>query len=559
MADDIYDLIVVGSGAAGLTAATVAAVRGRRVLLIESGAQIGGTTAISGGMVWIPGNGKVAGSDAAQDVLAARQYLRSSLPNDADWAMVDAFLSSGPAAIRFLEDHTALRLQPVSRYPDYYPDRPGATSGGRVLEPVPFDGTTLGRHFAMLRDPLPEFTLFGGMMIAREDIPHFRKIGRSLASTIRVARLIARYARQRLASPRGTSLVLGNALVARLFRSAVDHGVTIWTGTAAVGLIRLDGRVRGVEIERSKTGKLVIESRNGVVLATGGLSHDLDLRANILPPAGAQLSATFASDAAKGGVRLAGQVGGAFRRFGNNAFWVPVSRFRRADGRPANYPHTVTDRGKPGLIAVNGEGVRFVNEALSYHEFGLAQLRASNRAIPGWLICDRRFLWRYGLGRIKPFTLSLGRYRREGYLKYGHTISALAEAIGLPPGRLEATVAAYNLDARQGRDTAFGKGSDIYQQHLGDAEAQPNPCLAPVEHAPFFACAVVPADLGIAAGLMTDPQARVLDEHGHAIPGLFACGNDMASVMAGAYPGPGITLGPALVFGYLAGIASAGE
>jgi succinate dehydrogenase/fumarate reductase flavoprotein subunit len=212
----------------------------------------------------------------------------------------------------------------------------------------------------------------------------------------------------------------------------------------------------------------------------------------------------------------------------------------------------VTDRSKPGLIAVDQRGKRFVNEALSYHEFVRAQLRRGAQAVPAWLVCDRRFLWRYGLGAVRPFTRRLGRHLASGYLRRAETLVDLAHGLGLPAQEFDATVAAWNHDARRGLDTRFGRGGDIYQRHLGDAEHQPNPCVGAIEAPPFYAVAVQPADLGMAAGIVTDEHARVLAADGQPIAGLYACGNDMQSAMNGAYPGPGITLGPALVFGYIA-------
>jgi succinate dehydrogenase/fumarate reductase flavoprotein subunit len=234
----------------------------------------------------------------------------------------------------------------------------------------------------------------------------------------------------------------------------------------------------------------------------------------------------------------------------NNAFWVPSSRFVREDGTPAVYPHTVTDRGKPGVIAVDGRGKRFVNEAQSYHEFVQAMFRAD--AIPAWLVCDRDAMWRYGLGAIRPFTRKLSPYLDGGYLKSAQSPTLLAQAIGIDAAGFEATIHRFNADAREGVDREFGKGGNAYHKYVGDAAHLPNPCLAPIESAPFYAVAVYPGDLGTSAGLVTNEHAQVLDGSGRVIAGLYACGNDMSSMMKGAYPGPGITLGPALVFGYLA-------
>jgi succinate dehydrogenase/fumarate reductase flavoprotein subunit len=239
---------------------------------------------------------------------------------------------------------------------------------------------------------------------------------------------------------------------------------------------------------------------------------------------------------------------------------VPASTFVRADGSRGVFPHTVTDRAKPGLVAVAADGRRFVNEAVSYHAFVRAQLAAADRAVPAFLVCDAHFLWRYGLGKIRPFTRDVEAEVASGYLKRADTIAGLAEKIGVPAAALGDTIATYDHHAAHGEDPEFGRGRDVYQRALGDADHGPNPCVAPIAKAPFHAVEVRPADLGMSAGLLTDAQARVLDTDGRPIPGLWACGNDMASIMEGAYPGPGITLGPALVFGWIAGrTAASGE
>ncbi|HVO08602.1 MAG TPA: FAD-dependent oxidoreductase [Burkholderiaceae bacterium] len=547
-----FDVIVVGAGAAGMTAACVAAAERQRVLLVEQASLVGGTTAISGGMVWIPVNHKMAEAGQPDSAAAALDYLRATVPSDADPAPLAAFVARGDEALRYLESRTALRLRPVMRYPDYYPDLPGATLGGRVLEPMPFDGRVLGEQFAWLRPPLPEFLVFGGMMVHRSDMPHLRRATRSPASAWRVARLLARHALERTRASRGTTLHLGNALAGWLLHSALELGVELRRDTAVSSLLVEGGRVVGIDaVCRGASRRLT--ARRGVVLACGGMSRDASLRQRYLPPLAGPLSAAVCDGPARSGARLAQTVGAQLSRGSSRqALWVPGSALTRPDGTSGVFPHTVTDRGKPGLIAVDHHGRRFVNEALSYHEFVLGQLRAGTSAIPAFLICDRRFLWRYGLGAVRPFTLSPAPYVARGYLKCADTLAGLAEVLGVPSGEFAQTVAAFNAGAARGVDTLFGRGGDAYQRHLGDADHQPNPCVAPIDRPPFYAVAVAPADLGVAAGLVTDADARVLDETGRPIAGLYACGNDMQSVMNGAYPGPGITLGPALVFGYLA-------
>lgn len=568
------------------------------MLLAEGSPYIGGTTAISGGMVWIPGNHLMAQAGRPDTLEAARAYLAATVPPEPDpaaAAALEAFITRGDEALRYLQARTSLRLRPVMTYPDYYPNLAGATPGGRVLEPMPFDARTLGKWFGALRPPLPEFLLFGGMMVHRSDIPHLRRASKSAASAWHVGQLLLRHLFERLMAPRGTTLHLGNALAGWLLRSALEMGVDIRTGTAVWRLLREEngsvaGRIVGAELVAG--GRTwTATARRGVILASGGLSHDTDLRHRYVPAAVGDLSATVNGRAPKSGAALAQAVGAQLSRGTlRQGLWVPGSVFTRADGSRGVFPHTVTDRGKPGLIAVDQQGRRFVNEAVSYHQFVLGQLAAGPQAVPAWLVVDGRFLWRYGLGSLRPFARKavVEAQVASGYLRRGDTLAELARAIGIEPaGALEETVQAFNAGAREGQDRQFGgeggdgaggaegsvgssgqsglsgaggRGSDIYQRHLGDAEhGGPNPCVAPIETPPFYAVAVRPADLGMAAGIVTDADARALDDEGRPIPGLYACGNDMQSVMNGAYPGPGITLGPALVFGYAAGRGVAGK
>jgi len=542
---DRYDVIVLGAGAGGMTAAASAAALGLRVLLLEKTPLVGGTTAISGGMVWAPANDKSASVGWPDTLEAARLYLAATVSGEHNAAVRDSFLRHAARAMAWLEAQGILHLQPVALYPDYYPTLPGAALGGRVLEPVSFDARSLGPDFALLHPPLPEFTAFGGMMVPRADLVHFRNIGRSWRSTLRVAALLSRHASQRLSHPRGTSLVLGNALAAHLLLALRRLRVELHVAHTAERLLLEGDRVCGVVV----AGRALRASR-GVVLATGGFSHSQEWRREVLPRGAGQLSAAHPDNTADG-FALATAAGALVERRGEGgAFWAPVSRFTRHDGTVALFPHTVTDRGKPGAIAVNGRARRFVNESLSYHEFVRAMLRDGNP--PVHLIVDAHFVWLYGLGAIRPFTLSLRDWQRIGYLTEAADIRGLAQALHLDAAQLADTVERFNRFARVGTDPDFHRGEDAYQRYLGDPQHAPNPCLRPLERSPFYAITLYPADLGTSAGLATDASARVLDTDGVSIPGLYACGNDMNSVMNGAYPGPGITLGPALTFGFLA-------
>ncbi len=553
---DQFDVIVLGAGAGGMTAAAVAAVHRMRVLLLEKAPVVGGTTAISGGMVWVPNNPKMQAAGRSDSRAAAETYLAGTVPGPADDPLRTAFLDHANAAIAFLEANTSVRLRPVPTYPDYYPDLPGATLGGRVLEPVPFDARMLGRQFKLLRKPLPEFMLFGGMMLERSDVPHFRRALRSPRSALRVARLLLRYAKERCFLERGATLCLGNALVARLLHSLRELPVELRCGVDSTGLVVENGAAVGVTV----AGR-TLRAHRGIVLATGGFSHDPALRALLLPPK-AGMSSAASPDNTGDGIRFGLAAGGQLGEgIAGNAFWTPVSCFRRKDGSDGVFPHILTDRAKPGMIAVYQAGMRFANEAVSYHAFVQAMFRADNASpsIPAYLVCDRNAIWTYGLGIVKPFTLSLRQPIESGYLLQADSIAALAARLGIDAEAFGRTVGEYNHDAAEGHDRAFGRGGDAYQRHVGDADHAPNPCVAPIVTPPFYAVTLRPGDLGTAAGLVTDAAARVLGADGAPIRHLYACGNDMTSLMRGAYPGPGITLGPALTFGYLAARDIAGS
>ena len=556
-AADTYDVIVLGAGAGGMAAAVVAANEGLDTLLLEKTEYVGGTTAVSGGMVWVPNNAKMAGAGLPDALEEAQKYLDATAGaenGDTDSAELRrVFLDAAPDAIDYLDRNSQVQLVPLTFYPDYYPDLPGATQGGRVLEPMAFDARELGESFKMLRPPLPEFTLLGGMMVARPDIVHFRRIFKSPLSVLRVARLVAAYAWQRTRLHRGANLVLGNALAGRLLKSLLLLGVEIRRNTVTRRLLEEDGRITGVEIE-TPGGVQRIKARRGVVLAAGGFSHDAALRGLLLPSEAGMHSAAAPGNTGDG-VNLALSAGGEVPNDNaSNAFWAPVSHFTRADGSAGVYPHTVTDRGKPGMMAVNGDGRRFTNESNSYHEFVKAMFRSHNQspAIPAHLICDHQSLWQYGLGAVKPMCLRLAPYLDSGYLIQAQNLDQLAQRIGVPGRHLKETIATYNADAERGEDSAFGRGGNPYHKYVGDPGHQPNPCMRPMATTPFYAVALYPGDLGTAAGARTGGNGEVLNQNGDAIPGLYACGNDMNSVMGGSYPGPGITLGPALVFGYLA-------
>ena len=555
------DVLVIGSGAAGLAAAVTAAHYGCKVIVAEKASVFGGTSAWSGGWLWIPRNplARAAGIDEPPD--GPREYLRSELGNRYGDPRVAAFLDKGPEMVSFFQDHTEVRWVDGNRVPDFH-DTPGALKGGRSVTAAPYDGRRLGPWIDKLRPPLDVASLWGMGLASGADIGHFFKATRKPRSGLYAAGRLVRHFRDLALHRRGMHLVNGNALVARLLRSALDLGVSMMEQAPAKELLRNGDRVVGARLGKEGADTIVHAAR-GVVLATGGFPHDRDRLTALAGSAGGgegHFSAAPRSNTGDG-LRLGETVGATVSADLASAMALaPVSLVTRPDGSVAHFPHLI-ERAKPGIIAVNASGRRFVNEADSYHDFTKALLDATPQASApvAWLIADHKAQRRWGLGWAKPFPFPLGPAIRSGYLKRGRTLAELAAVCGIPEAALNDTVATFNRHAERGEDPEFGRGQSAYNRVQGDADHAPNPSLAPLAHGPFYAVKIVPGSLGSFAGLRTDPQARVLDAGGEAIPGLFAVGNDMSSIMGGNYPSGGITLGPGMTFGYIAGRVLSGQ
>ena len=552
--DDEYDVVVVGSGAGGLSAALTAAAEGLRVLVVEKTDRIGGSTAVSGGAVWAPLNAQtmqVGHPDTAERV---RTYMRNVVGDAAPLAMQNAFLDAAPEMVEWFEAHTEVKLAARTYSPDYYPDRDGAALGGRSLDPLMFDGRLLGEHFRHLRDPLPEFMVLGGMMITMTDAKHLLAVTRSFKSWREGMKLVLRYFSDRLRGHhRGTRLVLGNALAARLFKSAIDRGIPYWLNAPLRQLHLEAGRVVGVTVARD--GQPVsVRARRGVVVATGGFPWNDSLRQTHYPQPTGPWSMVPQGNSGDG-IERAREVGATLGSgHVSPAFWAPVSILKRPDGSELRYPHLVWDRAKPGLMAVNGAGERFVNESTSYHEFvnGMYRSHQTVPTFPAYLVCDSTFMERWGLGLALPGGRPREHLVRAGYLFKADSLDALASRLGIDAAALTRSAERFNRWAETGRDEDFGKGSTVYNQYLGDADHRPNPCLGPLHQGPFYAVKVYAGDIGTALGIRCNENAQALDAQGEPIAGLYAAGNDMHSVMGGQYPAPGITLGPAMTFGWIA-------
>ena len=545
--DAACDLLVVGAGGAGLATALFAALQGADVLLVEATGHIGGTTALSAGTTWIPGT-RVGAQVNPQDTLAeAARYLDNAIGQRTPAALRQVFLDNGNATVEELAARSEVKFRPYARHPDYISDLGGSTVNGRALDPLPFDGRKLGGLFALLRPPIPEFTVLGGMMVDRTDINHLLGMTGSLASLRHAVGILARHGRDRLRHPRGTRLVMGNALVGRLLYSVAQHThVALALDTRLAELRHGPEGVTAAVLQQGELRRMV-RVRGGVVLASGGFSRHPERRARLLP--GADIGWSPLAPGTTGETHALAEAVGA--HYGQGAmspsYWAPVSRRQRPNGSGAVFPHFVMDRAKPGMLTVNAAGERFVNESTSYHLFGLAMRQTG--AVPAFLVCDAEALRKYGLGMVRPGGKGLAPFLADGYLVRADTLADLARQLALAPTTLAATVERFNGHAASGSDPDFHRGETAYQRNLGDAAwPGPNPCLGPLVQGPFYAIRLWPGDIGAAQGFSTDGDARVLDAGGTAIAGLYAVGNDMHSIMGGVYTAPGITIGPGLVF-----------
>lgn len=545
-----HDLIVVGSGAAGLSCAITAKKRGLDVVVIEKEPLFGGTTALSGGVLWIPLGPHGRQQNPADTREAVRRYMREETGAFYDEAAVDAFIENGPRMVEFFERETAMQFVPTL-YPDYHPDVPGGVDIGRSILAKPFDIRELGADMARLKPPLKTITFIGMMFnSSNADLKHFFQATKSLTSFLYVARRLATHLKELALYRRGIHVTSGNALAARLAKSALDLGIPVLTSTPATSLVMEGEAVRGVRSHDS-----TFTARHGVVLACGGFPHDVKRIAQAYPHVarGHQHLSPTPTGNTGDGVALAEQAGGvADIRYRDSAAWMPVSRVDYGNGEVGVFPHLL-DRYKPGVIGVLRNGRRFTNESNSYHDVGAAMIEACRGMdeTAMWLVCDKTTLAKYGLGFVKPAPMPIGRFLRNGYLVRGNTLTELAKNAGIDAAALEQTVKDFNVGAVHGEDPAFGRGRTSFNRYLADPAHQPNPCVAPVQTGPFYAVKVIMGDLGTFDGVRTAVTGDVLRRDGSPIAGLYAVGNDRASVMGGNYPGAGITHGPNMTFGFV--------
>jgi succinate dehydrogenase/fumarate reductase flavoprotein subunit len=564
MAKDLEcDVLVAGSGASGFAAALTAAIDGLEVIMVEKAEVFGGTTCFSAGVIWIPSSRQAREAGITDDRDSVLDYLQAEAGNRLDRDKAESFTDNAASILEWFEANSHLSYMLSPAWSDYHPGQPGASKGGRSLGPRPFDGRTLGKWFDKLRPPIKTTTILGGMMVGREDLPQFFTMTKKLSSATHVSKLFLRYAKDRLSYSRGTRLSNGNALIAMLARSAFERGVKLLLKTPMAELTTESGRVSGAVVDAPE-GRMTIRARKGVVLACGGFPANDELRARLYEhvAAGKNHQTLAPAENTGDGIKLGRMLNVAVvEGQAQPAAWVPISLVPQPDGTTIPFPHFI-DRGKAGYIAVDKRGRRFINEAMSYHDFVPAMVEAcrDDLEVHSYLICDTTAIRAYGLGAAPPLPGRLGPHIASGYIKQADTLAALAAQCGIDEQGLSRTVALLNEGAPKGEDPEFGKGTDPYQRFNGSIGHGPNPCVAAIERAPFYAIRLVPGDIGTFIGMRTDAHARALDTAGQPVSGLYVVGNDAASFMGGTYPGAGITLGPALVFGHLAArhIASGG-
>ncbi|MGO4631208.1 FAD-dependent oxidoreductase [Streptomyces sp. 2RAF24] len=541
--DHTYDVVVVGSGAAGLAGALTARLRGLTALVVEKTDVYGGSTALSGGAIWVPGNFHLDAAGLGDTPEKARAYLDATVGDRVPAERKDAYLTHGPRMVREFHDRTAVRFVYTPGYSDYYPERLGGYPQGRSVEPQVFDFRKLGpeQRATMRRAGLPTY----GLTITSKDFRHLNMAGRTWAGRRTAVKVGARAVRARLTGRQPLSL--GEALIARMRHSLDTLGADLWLSAPLTGLVEEHGRVTGIRITRGER-ELTVRATGGVVLASGGFSHDQRLREKHLPtPTSTAWSS--ASDGQTGDVLEPAEALGAATDLMDRVWGAPS--VVPPEGKPF---FLVADRGIPGMVIVNAAGERYANEAAPYHEFVDAMYAADRpdaTTVPSWLILDATAKARYffmGLFPGQPFPKT---WLESGFVKKAATVEELAARIGVPPGRLRATVDRFNGFARAGRDEDFHRGDSVYDRYYGDPTL-PHPNLAPLEKGPYHAIPVHPGDIGTKGGLVTDATARVLREDGTPIDGLYASGNVSSAVMGETYPGPGATIGPAMTFSWLA-------
>ncbi|MEU1477899.1 3-oxosteroid 1-dehydrogenase [Streptomyces sp. NPDC005760] len=533
-----YDVVVIGSGAAGMTAALTAAKQGLSTVVLEKAPTFGGSAARSGAGIWIPNNPVILAAGVPDTPAKAAAYLAAVVGPDVPAARQRAFLAHGPAMISFVMANSPLRFRWMEGYSDYYPELPGGLPNGRSIEPDQFDGKLLGAELAHLNPPYLDVP--AGLVVFSADYKWLALSAVSVKGAAVAAEALARGTKAALLGQ--TPLTMGQSLAAALRKGLLDANVPVRLNTPLTELHVENGTVAG-----AVTPAGLFRARRGVIVGSGGFEHNAAMRAQYQrQPIGTQWT-VGAKENTGDGIR-AGQRLGADVALMDDAWWGPAIPL------PDEPYFCLAERTLPGGLVVNAAGRRFVNEAAPYSDVvhTMYDRNPTDPDIPCWLIVDQNYRNRYLFRDIAPTFVLPDDWYGSGAAHKEWTLDALAASIGVPAAALRATVDRFNSLALKGDDPDFGRGDSAYDHYYTDPSVLPNSCLAPLWLPPYYAFRLVPGDLGTKGGLVTDARARVLRPDGSVVPGLYAAGNASAAVMGHSYAGAGSTIGPAMTFGYIA-------
>ena len=551
---ETYDLIVVGSGSAGATAALRAAELGLSVLIVEKAHKYGGTSATSGGVLWVPNHQLVPSDDSREQT---EEYINHLLRSEIQQDRLDSYLDNAPKMAAFVKS-TGVPLMPAA-WPDYFAGAPGAR-GDRSIICDTFDGRELGDHFLHMREQYSRFKVLNRYAM---DVVEFFSVSTRAPGWIKTgANMVWRYWTDfstRLLGSRDRRFTQGGALMGHLYKQVFDRGVEVRLETRLDELIVTDKKVTGVKVSNFGRG-YEIQARHGVVLAAGGFEWNQELRDRYLKVPGSTRYSSSPEDANRGEALIAGLEIGAATEHTDACWWIPT--MHKPMPKASNFEEihqAAFDVGRPHSVCVNRNGDRFVDEACSYDEFGEAMVRdqlETGANTPCWLVFDATFRSKFTAGGYMPTLIMpdwmIPKDQWDHYIFKADTLEALAAKIHLPIDKLKTVVANMNQYARNGEDPEFGRGSNDYDRMFGDANVTPNPCLGPINKAPYYAVPINMGDLGTKGGLKADAKGRVVNEAGEPIGNLYAAGNNSGSPFGNLYPGAGGTIGPAMTFGYVA-------
>lgn len=554
-----YDVVVVGSGAAGMVAALTAAHQGLSTVVVEKAPHYGGSTARSGGGVWIPNN-EILKRDGVKDTAEeARKYLHTIIGDVVPADKIDTYLDRSPEMLSFVLKNSPLKLCWVPGYSDYYPETPGGKATGRSVEPKPFNAKKLGPDEKGLEPPYGKVPL--NMVVLQQDYVRLNQLKRHPRGVLRSLKVGVRSV---WANATGKNLVgMGRALIAPLRIGLQKAGVPVLLDTALTDLYVEDGVVRGIYVRNTQDPESaeprLIRARKGVILGSGGFEHNEQMRVKY-QRAPITTEWTVGAAANTGDGILAAEKLGAALELMEDSWWGPTVPLVDAPW------FALSERNSPGSIIVNLSAKRFMNESMPYveachHMYGgqYGQGEGPGENVPAWLIFDQQYRDRYIFAGLQPGQRIPKKWLESGVVVKAETLAELAEKTGLSAEALAATVDRFNGFARSGVDEDFHRGDSAYDRYYGDPTIKPNPNLGEIKHGPFYAAKMVPGDLGTKGGIRTDNDGRALRDDNSVIDGLYAAGNVSSPVMGHTYPGPGGTIGPAMTFGYLAALAVAGK